>query len=79
MGGAIFDIPIMNAVELSNHTPVQFTGTVYKYKPGLLHRWLGGSRGAIYYEVELLGEKALLHAGSFRAPPLPICEEALRE
>lgn len=76
MGGAIFATPILNPLALSDGTPLRFTGTVYKYRPGLLHRWLGGSREQIFYEVELLGEKALLHAGSFRKPPLPICIEA---
>lgn len=79
MSGAIFSIPIINDLALSDDTPVRFTGTVYKYRPGMLHRVLGGTREQIFYEVELLGEKALLHAGSFRKPPLPICDEAIEE
>jgi hypothetical protein len=79
MSGDIFDIPIGEALALSDDTPVRFTGTVFKYRPGMLHRVLGGSREQIFYEVELLGEKALLHAGSFRKPPLPICDEAIQE
>jgi hypothetical protein len=78
MSGAIFSIPIIEALALSDDTLVRFTGTAYKYRPGMLHRVLGGSREAIFYEVELLGEKALLHAGSFRSPPLPICDEAIQ-
>ena len=78
MSGDIFDIPIGEALALSDDTLVRFTGTVYKYRPGMLHRVLGGSREELFYEVELLGEKALLHAGSFRTPPLPICKEAIR-
>ena len=76
MGGAIFATHILNPLALSYDIPLRFTGTVYKYGPGILHRWLGGSRAQIFYEVELLGEKALLHKGSFRNPPLPICAEA---
>ena len=79
MCGDIFDIPIGEALALSDDTVVRFTGTVCKYRPGMLHRVLGGSREEIFYEVELLGEKALLHAGSFRNPPLPICDEAIQE
>ena len=78
MSGVIFDIPIIEPLALSGDTPVRFTGRVYKYRPGMLHRWLGGSREQIFYEVELLGEMALLHAGSFRKPPLPICDEAIQ-
>jgi len=78
MSGAIFATPILEPLALSDDTPVRFTGTVYKYRPGMLHRVLGGSREQIFYEVELLGEMALLHAGSFRKPPLPICEEAIQ-
>jgi hypothetical protein len=77
MSGDIFDIPIGEALPLSDDTPVRFTGTVYKYRPGMLHRLLGGSREQIFYEVELFDEKALLHSGSFRKPPLPICDEAI--
>lgn len=76
MSGDIFSLPIGEAVALSDDTPLRFTGTVYKYRPGMLHRVLGGSREQLFYEVELLGEMALLHAGSFRKPPLPICDEA---
>lgn len=79
MSGDIFDIPIGEALALLDDTAVRFTGTVYKRRPGMLHRLLGGSRKQIFYEVELLGEKALLHAGSFRKPPLPICHEAVQE
>ena len=78
MSGDIFSIPIGEAVALSDEPPVRFTGTVYKYRPGMLHRVLGGSREQIFYEVELLGEMALLHAGSFRNPPMPICDEAIQ-
>ncbi|MBE0500068.1 MAG: hypothetical protein IBX47_01400 [Desulfuromonadales bacterium] len=78
MSGAIFATPIFEPFILSDDTPVRFTGTVYKYRPGMLHRVLGGSREQIFYEVELLGEMALLHAGSFREPPLPICDEAMQ-
>ena len=79
MSGAIFSIPFgEQALALSDDTPVRFTGTVYKHRPDILHRVLGGSREEIFYEVELLGEKALLRAGSFRNPPLPICDEAIQ-
>jgi hypothetical protein len=78
MSGAIFSIPFgEQALALSDDTPVRFTGTVYKHRPDILHRVLGGSRVEIFYEVELLGETALLRAGSFRKPPLPICDEAI--
>ena len=79
MSGAIFSIPIgEQTLALSNDTRVRFTGTVYKRRPGMLHRLLGGAREQIFYEVELLGEKALLRAGSFRKPPSPICDEAIQ-
>lgn len=78
MSGAIFATPILEPFALSDDTPLRFTGTVYKYRPGILHRVLGGSREQIFYEVELLGEMALLHAGSFRNLPLPICDKAIQ-
>jgi len=79
MSGAIFSTSFgEQSLALSDDTPVRFTGTVYKHRPDILHRVLGGSKEVIFYEVELLGEMALLRAGSFRKPPLPICEEAIQ-
>jgi hypothetical protein len=52
MSEAIFSIPFgEQALALSDDTPVRFTGTVYKHRPDILHRVLGGSRVEIFYEA----------------------------
>lgn len=77
MQGAIFGFPIAaDAHTISDQARVTFTGTVYKRRPSMFQRVLGGARGELFYVVELQGEQALLSVSAFYKPPLAICGEA---
>lgn len=78
VAGMISSLPLLSTdLALEDEQRMLFTGTVHKRKASTLERFLGGGRDRIFYEVELLGQRAILNASSFVQQPIAVCEQAL--
>lgn len=78
MAGMISSLPLLSTdLPLEDKQRMRFTGTVHKRKASTLERLLGGGRDRIFYEVGLLGQKAVLNASSFMLQPVAVCKRAL--